>query len=82
MVDARLPDGSRVTRLFRRCPGRAIDSIRRSAPARWRPTTGAAEEYFGGDDGSAFVGGAGAHQPDRFGRHGRRQDEFMNILSQ
>ena len=56
--------------------GRAVDV---DPPFRNRPAgrepAGAVEEHFGGDDGSAVVGGAGAHQHPDFGRHGRRQND-------
>ena len=77
MVDARLPDGSRVNAII---PPLALDgpalSIRRfgTGPAGAEPA-GGVEEHFGGDDGDAGRRGAGAHQHSDLGRHRRGKDD-------
>ena len=72
MVDARLPDGSRVNAII---PPLALDgpalSIRRGAG-----TTGRVEEHLAGDDGGDAGCGARAHQHPGLGRNGRGQDDL------
>jgi len=68
MVDARLPDGSRVNAII---PPLALDGPSMSI-RRFGTGPGGAEEYFGGDDGSACGRGQGSHQHLDFGRNGRR----------
>ena len=77
MVDARLPDGSRVNAII---PPLALDGPSHVHPPLWnrpsgRQSAGAVEEHFRGDDGIAFLGRAGAPQHPDLGRHRRRQDD-------
>jgi hypothetical protein len=76
MVDARLPDGSRVNAIIpplgARRPFLVHPPLRDRAPGRQFP--GAVEEHLGGDDGGALFGREGPHQHRHLRRHRLRQD--------
>ena len=78
MVDARLPDGSRVNAII---PPLALDGPSHiHPPFRNRSagcqSAGAVEEYLRGDDGVAFRRRARAAQHPHLGRYRRRQNDL------
>ncbi len=84
MVDARLPDGSRVNAII---PPLALDwSIHVDTAFRHRPSgrqpTGKAEEHFCGDDGGSVCRGACKDQHLDLRWYRCRKTTFLNILSQ
>lgn len=88
MVDARLPDGSRVNAIISAADAgraRAVDPPLWNGAAGSEPA-GGVEEHLRGDAGDAGRRGACAHQHSDLGRHRRRQDHafehFVAVHSQ